>query len=180
MRGRYRPQVRYPTRPTLASVFAYLVRAYPAEPQPVAGIIRAIDFLEEQRFWFVTGDQLECMACGKTYRQPRRAERHRRLDCPSGGDSHRANSTILSPTRAFFAEVVFWDSSRGYENSDRANSCADAHRPQTFASEMATPCGSWGAVGSLDLFQPPDRAVRSRIENASFRIDAAALRRVAP
>lgn len=74
-----RGQVRFPRVLTLDSVYDFLKRAYPAEPQPVERITDALTYLEDRGFWFVTceGEKLQCRGCMKVYGSSGNAEKHK-------------------------------------------------------------------------------------------------------
>src|SRR5437867_13245307 len=55
--------IRLPRVFTLHSLFAYLERAYPAEPQPAKAIHRAITVLDERGWWFVWTGSAWALQC---------------------------------------------------------------------------------------------------------------------
>src|SRR5438552_3818725 len=77
-------RVRFPRRRSLQSVFAYLKRACPAEPQPVKQYDDGVTFLRELGLSFVwTGRDwgLQCRGCNLVYVRSGHAAKHQ---CPSG------------------------------------------------------------------------------------------------
>lgn len=105
-------RVRLPRHLSLHSVFNYLKRAYPAEPQPVKRIIQALTFLEDRGFWFVSiGDGgLECRGCGMVYVRTGFAANHKCSSRPLSATSFdRAKSPRQSLEGSSVPDRVSWD-----------------------------------------------------------------------
>lgn len=78
--GPNRNHVRFPRILSLQSVFDYLRRAYPAEPQPVKRIDEGVTYLAALGVWFVwTGREwgLECRGCMRVYIRSGHAGNHK-------------------------------------------------------------------------------------------------------
>jgi hypothetical protein len=103
-------RVRLPRHRSLKSVFAYLKRAYPAEPQPVRSNNESLTFLEELGFHFVGGGVLECTGCGKTYRLSGHAGNHKCSSGPLGATrSERAKSRHQPLEAPGVSHPMSWD-----------------------------------------------------------------------
>ncbi len=107
-----RNYVRFPRVLSLRSVFDYLKRAYPAEPQPGKRITEALTFLEDRGFWFVgKGDGgLECRGCGMAYVRSGNASNHRCSSASLGATSfERAKSQREALEGPAISERMSWD-----------------------------------------------------------------------
>ncbi len=128
---RERNHVRFPRVLSLRSVFDYLKRAYPAEPQPVKRIDRALSFLEDLGFWFVwTGRAggLQCRSCLKVYVRSGQAANHK---CPSGPleatSSERAKSPRQSLEGSSVPDRMSWDLPEAETSFEHVKKAVDSH-----------------------------------------------------
>lgn len=74
-----RPSVRLPRKRSLKSIFDYLKRAYPAEPQPVEGVGEAVSHLADLGYWCVWKDPkwlLVCRMCMRDFVHSGNAANH--------------------------------------------------------------------------------------------------------
>jgi hypothetical protein len=112
--------VRWPQLLSVRSAFAYLSRAYPAEPQPKR-IDEAVGFLADAGFWFVwTGEGwgLECRVCGAVYIRSGHAANHNCSGRLGATSFERAKSGHEALEASELPDRVTWDlpdSEMGFE-----------------------------------------------------------------
>jgi hypothetical protein len=128
-----RQRVRFPRHRSLKSVFAYLKRAYPVEPQPVKGINDVLTFLEDLGFWFVwTGDEwgLQCRGCGMDYVRIGHAGNHKCSPGPLGAaSSDRAKRPEQPLEGSAVPETMSWDLRDAGTTFEHAKDAVDGQFP---------------------------------------------------